>query len=192
MTALKVLVIPASLRNEAPDARLASAVTRELIALDAEVTRISLGDFPLPIYDASLDGEPGPSRTVNNLSRMMAIHHGVFIAAPEYNASMPPLLKNAIDWIACLSDRNDGPAPFRDRAFAIGSASDDTKGGEHCLTALRQVLTLGCGATVIPRQISVSLAGHAFDELDRLRELHDIEQLKASVKQLVDFSQRMR
>jgi NAD(P)H-dependent FMN reductase len=192
MSAIKVLVIPASLHNEAPDVRLASAVMRELIALDAEVTRISLSDFPLPFYDASLDCEPGTSRMVGNLCRMIALHHGVFIAAPEYNASMPPLLKNAIDWIACLSDRGGLPAPFRDRAFAIGTASDDTKGGEHCLTALRQVLTLGCGATVIPRQISVSMARHAFDELDRLRELHDIGQLRASVRQLVDFSQRMR
>ena len=192
MTALKVLVIPASLQNEAPDARLASAVTRELLALDAEVTRISLGDFPLPIYDASIESRSDTTRTVSNLSRMIAVHHGVFIAAAEYNASLPPLLKNAIDWVSSFSDRSGGPAPFRDRAFAIGSASDDTKGGEHCLTALRQVLTLGCGATVIPRQVSIALARHAFDEVDRPRELHDIDQLRALVKQLVDFSQRMR
>ena len=192
MAALKILVVPGSLHVHAPDVRLASAVMAELVAGDAEVTRISLGDFPLPVYDASLAGSAAALKTASDLSRMIGIHHGVFIAAPEYNASMPPMLKNAIDWMSVVGERGEPSPAFRNRIFAIGSASDDNKGGVNCLTALRQVLTLGCGATVIPNQISISLAKHAYDDLDRLREMHDIEQLRATVTQLVDFSQRMR
>ena len=56
---------------------------------------------------------------------MMAAHHGVFIASPEYNASITPLLKNTIDWISRVRERDEPPlAVFKNRVFALGGASD--------------------------------------------------------------------
>ncbi|MFX8774317.1 NAD(P)H-dependent oxidoreductase, partial [Acinetobacter baumannii] len=83
--------------------------------------------------------------------RMIGAHHGVFIVSPEYNSSVPPLLKNAIDWVTRVRDRNETFGQvFRERAFAIGAASDGKFGGLRVLMALRQILALGCGATVVP------------------------------------------
>ena len=57
--------------------------------------------------------------------------------------------------------------------------------------ALRQILALGCGATVIPLQIALSHADQAFDDMDRLKDERDMTMLRAAVRQLVDVSQRM-
>ena len=61
---------------------------------------------------------------------MLAAHQGVFIASPEYSASVTPLLKNAIDWISRVRDRGEPTyAAFKGRVFAIGAASTGAGGG---------------------------------------------------------------
>ena len=138
MSALKILVIPGSLRTGSLNARLAAAAAYEFAQADAEVTRISLGDFPLPIYDGDLQTKSGVPKNAINLKRMMGAHHGVLIVTPEYNSSVPSLVKNTIDWISRVQD---APGPrgevFRERAFAIAAASDSRLGGTRSLAALR-------------------------------------------------------
>src|ERR1700749_5032711 len=98
MSVLKILVIPGSLRTGSHNAKLAAAAAYEFARAGIDVTRISLADFPLPIYDGDLQAKSGVPRHAVNLKRMIASHHGVLFVSPEYNASVPPLLKNAIDW----------------------------------------------------------------------------------------------
>ena len=192
MAALKILVIPGSLRTGSFNARLAAVVVRELALLDVEVTLISLADYPLPIYDGDLEAKSGVPANAVNLKRMIGAHHGVFIVSPEYNSSVPPLLKNAIDWTTRVRDRGETFGQvFRERAFAIGAASDGKFGGLRVLMALRQILALGCGATVIPKQMALSFADHAFDDMDRLKEPGDAEQLRGTLRQLIDVAQQM-
>ena len=100
----KILVIPGSLRAASHNGRLAALVTKELTLADADVTRISLMDYPLPIYDADLAEESRPPRNALRLKKMVLAHHGVFLASPEYNASLAPLLKNTIDWISVVRE----------------------------------------------------------------------------------------
>ena len=64
------------------------------------MTRISLADYPLPIYNGDLEKEKGVPENARKLARLIATQQGVFIATPEYNNSLPPLLKNTIDWIS--------------------------------------------------------------------------------------------
>ena len=92
MSALKILVIPGSLRTGSHNARLAAAAVYELAQAGAEVTRISLGDFPLPIYDGDLQTKSGVPKHAINLKRMIGAHHGVLFVTPEYNSSVPPLV----------------------------------------------------------------------------------------------------
>lgn len=192
MAALKILVIPGSLRTGSFNARLAALVAKELALLDVEVTQISLADYPLPIYDGDLEVKSGVPVNAVNLKRMIGSHHGVFIVSPEYNSSVPPLLKNAIDWVTRVRDRNETLGQvFRERAFAIGAASDGKFGGLRVLMALRQVLALGCGATVIPKQMGLSFADQAFDDMDRLKDPRDADQLRVTLRQLIDVAQQM-
>jgi chromate reductase len=191
MPALKILVIPGSLRSGSLNVKLAAAAAQELVRAGAEVTRISLGDFPLPIYDGDLQSKSGVPKNAVDLKRMIGAHHGVLIVSPEYNSSLPPLLKNAIDWVSRVQDGHEiRGAVFRERAFAIAAASAGRFGGSRCLQALRLVLT-ACHATVIPAQFALSFADQAWDDMDRLKHPADIEALDALVRQLIDVSQRM-
>jgi hypothetical protein len=93
MSALRILVIPGSLRTGSHNAKLAMAAAYEFAQAGVDVTRISLGDFPLPIYDGDLQAKSGVPKNAINLKRMMGSHHGVVIVTPEYNSSVPPLVK---------------------------------------------------------------------------------------------------
>src|ERR1700688_1227906 len=104
MPALKILVIPGSLRTGSLNARLAAAAAHQFVQAGAEVTRISLADFPLPLYDGDLQSKSGVPKNAINLKRMIGAHHGVLIVTPEYNASVPPLVKNTIDWVTRVQD----------------------------------------------------------------------------------------
>ena len=191
MSALKILVIPGSLRTGSLNAKLAAAAAHELALAGAEVTRISLGDFPLPIYDGDLQSKSGVPKNAVNLKRMMSAHHGVLIVTPEYNSSVPALVKNTIDWVTRVQDAHETRGQvFRERPFAIAAASEGRLGGTRSLAALRLILT-ACHATVIPNQLALSFASQAYDDMDRLKHPADVEALAALVRQLVEVSQRM-
>jgi chromate reductase len=191
MAALKILVIPGSLRSGSHNVKLAAVAAYEFARAGAEVTRISLGDFPLPIYDGDLQARSGVPKNAVNLKRMIASHHGVLLVTPEYNSSVPPLVKNAIDWITRVQDENESRGQvFREKAFAIAAASESRLGGSRALAALRLILS-ACQATVIPNQFALSFADQAYDDMDRLKNPSDIEAMRVLVRQLIEVSQRM-
>ena len=191
MSALKILVIPGSLRTGSLNAKLAAVAAHALAREGAEVTRISLGDFPLPIYDGDLQAKSGVPKHAVHLKRMMSAHHGVLIVTPEYNSSVPALVKNTIDWVSRVQDPHETRGQvFRDRVFAIAAASGNRLGGARALAALRLILS-ACHAQVIPNQLALSFAEDAYDEMDHLKNVADNDALKALVRQLIDVSQRM-
>jgi NAD(P)H-dependent FMN reductase len=169
--------------------RLAALATKELALAEADVTRISLADYPLPLYDADLEAKSGPPQAALQLKRMVAAHQGIFIATPENNASVPALVKNAIDWMSRVRERNEAPlAVFKHRVFALGAASPGPFGGMRSLLAIRQILEIGCGALVIPEQVTIARADQAFDDMDNLKDEHLAASLKAVVRRLIDMA----
>ncbi len=190
MSTLKILVIPGSLRSGSHNVKLAAAAAHEFALAGVEVSRISLADFPLPIYDADLQAKSGVPKHAVNLKRMMGAHHGVLLVTPEYNSSVPALLKNTIDWVSRVQDVHEVRGQvFRERPFAIAAASEGRLGGARALQALRLILS-ACQAPVIPNQLALSFADQAYDEMDRLKKEADIEAMKALVRQLIDVSQK--
>jgi NAD(P)H-dependent FMN reductase len=191
MAAPKILIIPGSLRTGSRNAKLAAAAADAFVQAGVDVTRISLGDFPLPIYDGDLQAKSGVPKNAINIKRMIAAHQGVLLVTPEYNSSVPALVKNSIDWVSRAQDPSESRGQvFRERAFAIASASAGRLGGMRALAALRLILS-ACHATVIPNQLALSFADDAYDDSDRLKHAPDIEALQALVRQLIDFAQRM-
>src|SRR6187551_2526077 len=151
MSPPKILVFAGSTRTGSFNARLAALAAKELALAGADVTRISLVDYPMPLYDADTEAQSGQPENALKLKRMMMTHQGAFIASPEYNASVTPLLKNTIDWVSRVRERGEPPLTvFKNRPFALGGASDSPYGAVRSLMALRQVLELGCGALVLP------------------------------------------
>jgi chromate reductase len=188
----KILVFAGSIRTGSHNARLAALAAKGLALAGADVTRISLEDYPLPIYDGDDEAESGAPANARSLKRMMMEHQGVFIASPEYNASITPLLKNTIDWISRVRERGEPPlAVFKNRPFALGGASDGAYGALRSLMALRQVLELGCGALVLPEQITVFHASGAFDEMDNLKEERAAASLNRVVQRLAEAAREM-
>jgi NAD(P)H-dependent FMN reductase len=192
MSLPKILVFAGSIRTGSHNARLAALASKELLVAGADVTRISLQDYPLPIYDGDLEGKSGPPANAVTLKQLMGTHQGVFIASPEYNASVTPLLKNTIDWISRVRERGEPPlAVFKNRVFGLGGASDGAYGAMRSLMALRQVLELGCGALVIPEQIAVMRASEAFDEMDNLKEERMAALLRRVLQRLTDMAREL-
>jgi chromate reductase, NAD(P)H dehydrogenase (quinone) len=191
MAALKILVLPGSLRTGSLNAKLAAVAAHHIAQAGAEATRLSLADFPLPVYDGDLQTRSGVPKNAIDLKRMIGAHHGVLIVTPEYNASVPPLLKNTIDWVSRVQDPHEARGQvFRGRAFAIAAASHSRLGGARALGTLRLILS-ACHAHVIPNQLALAVADEAYDDMDRLKNPSDIEALAAMVRQLIDVSQRL-
>jgi NAD(P)H-dependent FMN reductase len=192
MPAPKILVLPGSNRSGSHNVKLAALAAKELTLIDADVTRISLQDYPLPIYDGDLEAKADPPANAVKLKQMIMAHHGVFIASPEYSASVTPLLKNTIDWVSRVRERGDPTyAAFRGRVFAISAASPTATGGLRSLMALRQILELGCGALVIPEQVAVQNAEQAFDDMDNIVDVRTANLFRAQLARLVDMARLM-
>jgi chromate reductase len=188
----KILVIPGSNRTGSHNVKLAALAAKELTLIDADVTRISLADYELPIYDADFDSRHGQPANAVALKHMIMAHHGVFITSPEYSASVTPILKNAIDWVSRVRERSDPTyAAFKARVFAIASASPGRAGGLRSLIALRQILELGCGALVIPEQVAIPNAQLAFDDMDNIADLGTANLFRAELQRLVDLARLM-
>jgi NAD(P)H-dependent FMN reductase len=192
MPSPKILVIPGSTRVGSHNVKLAALAVKELTLNDVEATRISLGDYELPIYEAGIETKGGPPANALRLKQMIMAHHGVFIASPEYSASVAPMLKNAIDWVSRVRERGDPTyAAFKGRVFAIGAASPGALGGARSLMALRQILELGCGALVIPEQVAVQQADDAFDDMDNIIDTHAANLFRAQLARLMEMSRLM-
>ncbi|MCR4281987.1 MAG: NAD(P)H-dependent oxidoreductase [Bauldia sp.] len=189
MNPTKILVFAGSIRSGALSAKLAAAAAKELALADAEVTQISLADYPLPIYDGDLEAEKGVPENATALARLLIAHQGVFIATPEYNHSLPPLVKNTLDWVSRI--KHSGTMPYRHKVYGMGATSDGRFGGARAIIELRKVLATSLGAIVIPSRIEVPLAQHAFDESGELIEEVNAKMLKTVCRQLVDFARKM-
>lgn len=192
MPAPKILILAGSTRTGSNNVRLAALAVKELTLLDVDVTRISLQDYPLPLYDPDLEARSGPPASAVKLKQMMMAHHGVFIASPEYTGSVTPLLKNAIDWVSRVRERGDPLcAAFRNRIFAIASVSPESSGGLYALLALRQILEIGCGAPVVPEQLAIAGADEIFDELGNIADTRIANQFHALLARLVETARAM-
>ena len=159
--ACRVLVLSASLREESLNTQLAriAAATIEAGGHIAEVA--TMAEFTVGPYDGDEEHEVGFPAGAEELRRRIEETDAFVIASPEYNASMPGALKNAIDWVSRFR-----PQPFHQRHGLLLSASPSMVGGNRGLWALRVPLE-HLGARVYPDMFSLAQAHDAFDG-DRL------------------------
>ena len=182
----KILIIPGSNRGGSYNAQLAASAHKVFASLDCDATRISLRDYPLPIYDGDLEAQKGAPENAVKLVRLLQAHDGVFLVSPEYNASLTPLLKNALDWMSLTTkDGTEAISAYKTTIFALAAASPGGLGGIRGLSHLRDILT-SIGATVIASQVGVGNADTAFDDMDQLRDERARGLLQATCQSLVD------
>jgi chromate reductase, NAD(P)H dehydrogenase (quinone) len=159
---IKLLVFGASLRRKSLNDRLATLAASVVEDKGGTADRAHMTDFDCPSYDQDVEAEgtiPAPAR---ELCERLQAADGFIISAPEYNASMSGVLKNAIDWVSRLR-----PQPFNGRQGLLLSASPSMVGGNRGLWALR-VPFEHLGARIYPDMFSLAQAHEAFDERGRL------------------------
>jgi len=192
-TPTRLLFFAGSAREGSLNRRLARLAHDVAEANGIPATLADLGDYPMPIYDGDLELRDGPPENAQKLKALMGVHHGIFIACPEYNGSITPLLKNALDWVSRVKDEGGGsPAVYKTRVFALGAASPNAMGGYRSLIAVRQTLELGLRAFVLPDQIAVPRAPDAFDDNGHLKDKAQMELLKTVVEKLARAAHVMR
>lgn len=162
--AAKILVFAGSVRSGSFNGQLAQAAMKQLAESGADVTHISLADYPLPIFDEDLKNDKGLPEEVVKLARLFQAHDGAFIACPEYNSSITPILKNVLDWVSVAKlDGNVPIKPYQGLVVALGSASQGALGGVRGLYHVRSVL-MNVGAQIVSEQCAISGAKQAFGD----------------------------
>ncbi|SDO58438.1 NAD(P)H-dependent oxidoreductase [Phyllobacterium sp. OV277] len=184
----KILVFAGSNRTGAFSGQVADVATKTLAALGADVTRLALIDYPLPIMDQDLESEKGIPENAMKLGRLFAAHDGILIASPEYNSSIPPLLKNTIDWVSRISRDGEKPLkPYAGKIVALCSSSDGNFAGIRGLYHLRSVL-MNVGTQIISEQCSVAHAHEAFAAEGSFHDSRTTRAMERTCQSLIDHA----
>jgi chromate reductase len=174
---IEVLAIPGSLRSDSYNKRLLVAAAK----LAPRNTRFRFFDglATIPPYDEDADAQP-PHREVDRLRASIAAADALLVATPEYNASLPGQLKNAIDW----ASRPFPGCSLRGKPAAVVGASTGLFGAVWAQAEVRKALTTA-GAHVLADELPVGLAHEAFAADGTLHEADLAGALQAIVEGLV-------
>lgn len=160
MAQYRLLGISGSLRKEATNRKLVREAARLF-----DPAEFDEADLNLPLYDADLEDRDGIPATVQDLVKQINDADAVIVSTPEYNKSLPGVLKNALDWIS----RAKG-TPLRDKPLAIMSAADGRAGGARAQFALRLCLVAFRPNLLSGPEMMLGNSGAAFDEDGRLTD----------------------
>lgn len=155
---VRVLVFGASMRADSLNGRLASLVARLVERAGATVDLAHMREFSMPVYDGDVESAEGLPPGALALHERLKACDAFVISAPEYNASVPGVLKNAVDWVSRVK-----PQPFKDKHALLVSASPSMVGGNRGLWALRVPLE-HLGTRVYPDMFSLAKAHEGFTE----------------------------
>jgi chromate reductase len=161
---VRFLVFSASLRAGSLNTRLAELAAETITANGGDVDLATMAAFAARSYNADVQARDGFPAEAEELRDRITASDAFVIASPEYNASMPGVLKNSIDWVSRFS-----PQPFNERHGLLISASPSMVGGNRGLWALRVPLE-HLGARVYPDMFSLARAHTAFAEEARLAD----------------------
>ena len=162
MSKPRILAFGGSLRRDSFNQKLAAIAAAGAREAGAEVTLITLRDFPMPLFDQDLEAEIGKPAEAKRLKELFLCHQGLIIASPEYNSGYSAALKNAIDWVSRGDSPDEPPiSALAGKSAVIMATSPGGLGGLRGLIPLRMLLG-NLGITVLPDQIAIPSAFDAF------------------------------
>jgi len=192
MSTAKLLAFSGSARAGSFNKKLVTLAADAARAAGAEVTLLDFRELPLPLYDGDLEEVKGLPDNAKKLKTLMREHDGFLISAPEYNSSITPLLKNAIDWASRQeSDSEPSLVCYTGKTAALLSASPGGLGGIRGLVHVRAILG-NIGVYVLPDQVSISTAHEAFDESGKLKDPRKIKQVEKLASGLVELTRKLK
>ncbi len=192
--AVKLLFFAGSKREASLNKRLAKAASLKAVEFDAEVTFIDLKDFDMPIYCGDLEKENGIPEAALRLAELVKSHDGIFIASPEYNSSISPLLKNTLDWVSRIrSDETPPRTPWQEaKTFAIGASSMGLMGGLRGIQLLSALLTNGYQVNVLPQTVAVGKGHEVLAEDGSLSNPQSEAMLSGAMKAFVETASKLK
>ena len=187
----KLLFFAGSARAESINKKLANHAAAIAEKAGADATLIDLKDFEMPLYDGDLEAQESLPENAKKLKQLFTEHDGFFIASPEYNSSLSPLLKNTLDWISRPHTENETPLiAFRGKVAALGAVSPGGLGGLRGLVPLRMMLG-NIGVTVIPSQVAVGNGFQAFDEDGKLTDERQATMLQSTIDEFIKMADKL-
>ncbi len=183
----RILAFAGSARKDSFNKRVVQIAANGARTAGADVTYLDFRDLPLPLYDQDLEAKQGIPENALKLKDLMKSHQGLLIASPEYNSSVTPLLKNAIDWASRPVEGEPPLAAFADKVAGIMSASPGGLGGLRGLVHLRSILS-NIRVLVLPEQVAVMKAHEAFNPNGTLKDPQQqqtVEQIGAKLAMVV-------
>ncbi len=178
---IRLLVFGASRAKGSLNAHLAELAAAVVEEKGGEADHARLEDFDCPSYDNDAEREEGMPAGAEELRRRLLAADGFVISSPEYNASMPGVLKNLVDWTSRFR-----PQPWKGRQGLLMSASPSMAGGNRGLWALRVPLE-HLGARVYPDMFSLAQAHKAFGEDGRIADQKLREWFESTIDCFMDL-----
>jgi NAD(P)H-dependent FMN reductase len=178
---IRLLVFSASLRDGSLNTRLARLATRVIAEHGGTVDFAAMSDFDGPSYSQDAQTRDGTTRGAEEFRSRLEANDAFVIASPEYNASMPGVLKNAIDWTSRFR-----PQPFNERHALLLSASPSMVGGNRGLWALRVPLE-HLGARVFPDMFSMAQAHNGFDDDGKMANAELARRFESTIVGFMDL-----
>ena len=178
---IRFMVFGASLRRASLNNCLASLASRVVARNGGGVDNALMKDFDAPFYNGDVEAESGPPPGARAFTDRLKMVDGLIIASPEYNASMPGVIKNLIDWVSRIR-----PQPFNGKQAFLLSASPSMAGGNRGLWSLRIPLE-HLGMRVYPDMFSLAQAHQAFDAQGELVNATLHERLESTITGFMDL-----
>jgi chromate reductase, NAD(P)H dehydrogenase (quinone) len=183
---VRYLVFSASLRATSLNSQLASLAANVIKQHGGMVDRAVMSAFDVPSYDQDMQEDQGFPSGAKEFQRRLGANDAFVISSPEYNSSMPGLLKNAIDWVSRYQ-----PQPFNERHALLLSASPSMVGGNRGLWTLRVPLE-HLGARVFPDMFSLAQAHKAFNPDGGIASPQLSERFERTIASFMDLVEAAR
>ncbi len=168
--AVRILAFCGSARSGSFNQKILDVAANGARAAGAEVTAISLRDYPMPIYDGDLEVADGLPDAATELREVFRAHDGLLIGCPEYNGTVTPLLKNTIDWVSRPYKDEPGVVVIAGKAVALVSGSQGMMGGGRAQGHMRQSFQV-MQCHLVPQTATVPFVSAAsFDDDGNLKD----------------------
>ncbi len=175
------ITLSGSIRKGSENRKLALHIGRKLRDAGVDVTDLDLSDFDMPIFNEDFEPDNVP-KAAGELAELWRRADIIFIATPEYNGGLPPLLVNVLAWLS-----RQKPSPFRHAVFGIGGVSSGKYGTIWALSHLHDSLGK-IGGLVVPGLLGIGPAESAFDEDDNPTEKAIIRKVETMVTDLTQIN----
>lgn len=180
---VRILGIAGSLRKGSYN-RAALRAAQGLVPIDAVLTTFELDDIPL--YNQDLDANM--PKSVLDMKEKIRLADAILFVTPEYNYSVPGVLKNAIDW----ASRPRGGSSWDGKPAAIMGASPGMFGSARAQYHLRQTLVTLNMFTLNRPEVLISNAADKFDNDGNLTDVKTQEKIRELLEALVKWTMKLR